>query len=176
ADNLPPEVNNMLGIYLEEAEKLGLRTGQMHCALASEATGRPFGAEPISKNELAQIVKETHEHIEKICSVLQAKQMKVPPEQRQLISNFLSRKQQAVQAVTKLNDASSLMKIRCHGDYHLGQVLNTFDDFVIFDFEGEPGRTIEERVQKHSPLKDVAGMVRSFSYGAYASLFMFAHN
>ncbi|HEY9792156.1 MAG TPA: maltose alpha-D-glucosyltransferase [Candidatus Obscuribacterales bacterium] len=175
ADNLPPEVNNMLGIYLEEAEKLGLRTGQMHCALASEATGRPFGAEPISKNELAQIVKETHEHIEKICSVLQAKQMKVPPEQRQLISNFLSRKQQAVQAVTKLNDASSLMKIRCHGDYHLGQVLNTFDDFVIFDFEGEPGRTIEERVQKHSPLKDVAGMVRSFSYGAYASLFMFAH-
>ena len=69
------------------------------------------------------------------------------------------------------SDTTAGAKTRLHGDYHLGQVLIAQNDFVITDFEGEPARPLEERRRKHSPLKDVAGMLRSFDYAMHAALF-----
>jgi len=74
---------------------------------------------------------------------------------------------------THASDGSEGVRTRVHGDYHLGQVLLVQNDFVITDFEGEPTRTMEERSQKHSPLKDIAGMLRSFDYAMHAALFKF---
>ena len=69
-----------------------------------------------------------------------------------------------------LDGVSGAAKIRIHGDYHLGQALYTGKDFVILDFEGEPARPLSERKLKRSALRDVAGMMRSYQYGAYSAL------
>jgi maltose alpha-D-glucosyltransferase/alpha-amylase len=82
---------------------------------------------------------------------------------RRLLESF---RQLAAQPVSGL-------RTRVHGDYHLGQVVRVKNDYAILDFEGEPARTLAERRAKHSPLKDVAGMLQSFSYAAWVSLAQF---
>ena len=163
AATVPPAIGDLLGGYLRTAGTLGRRTGEMHLALASDASDPAFAPEPFTADDLkaisvdamaqAQLAIETLERLNTGFELL---------EQRDVLLERVRHRQ-------ALEFTSS--KIRVHGDYHLGQVLWAEGDFYILDFEGEPARPMAERRRKQSPLKDVAGMVRSFGYAAFAALF-----
>jgi maltose alpha-D-glucosyltransferase/alpha-amylase len=102
---------------------------------------------------------------------LRAKLPMLPLEAQELARVTLSKEGQILTRFEGLlHQRLSAMRIRCHGDYHLGQVLFTGRDFVILDFEGGADATLAERRRKRSPLRDVAGMIRSFHYAAYTAL------
>ncbi|MGE4056502.1 MAG: putative maltokinase, partial [Vicinamibacterales bacterium] len=167
----PPFIAATEGWYLKSANTLGRRTAAMHLALG-EGEDAAFAPEPLDADALMALAADMTRRADAIFDLLQAK--------GGTLSEVVQARADAVlearpALVGRFQDLSTLahagQRIRIHGDYHLGQVLRTEEDFVILDFEGEPARPLAERRGKHSPLKDVAGMVRSFSYAAHAALF-----
>jgi maltose alpha-D-glucosyltransferase/alpha-amylase len=157
----PPQICERAGSYIDSAHLLGRRTGELHLALASDSASPAFASEPFTQDDVQRIV---------------ANATALLPVARPLVkSDVMERLERRLAAMSSargpdaVNSASA--RIRVHGDYHLGQVLWAESDFYILDFEGEPARPLDERRRKESPLKDVAGMLRSFSYAAYAALF-----
>ena len=159
-------VANPSSTWLALAGKLGRRTGEMHRALAGLSHLPEFAPEPIDPAEIVALVHRIKRSAADLAARIRVRIDRLPAETRTIASEAVGR---LASFAPTASPSIHAMKIRTHGDYHLGQVLFTGDDFVIMDFEGEPARSLEERRAKHPPLRDVAGMLRSFSYAAHAS-------
>jgi len=172
-DAKPPDaIAHAIGGYLGNAATLGRRTAEMHVALASDSSSRAFAPEPFGKADLEFVTADALGQAQKALQSLSAMGDTLPAEVGRIAAGLLNARDTLLERIRHapaLEFAAS--KIRIHGDYHLGQVLWSEQDFYLLDFEGEPARSIDERRLKQSPLKDVAGMVRSFGYAAYAGLF-----
>jgi len=164
------EVLEAIGPYVESARLLGQRTAELHLALASSKRDE-FAPEPFSKLYQRALYQSMRSLTGRVFSLLQHHQRDLPEDIRPMAKMVLESKDEIVGRFRSITQRKvPAMRIRCHGDYHLGQVLYTGKDFVIIDFEGEPDRPISERKIKRSPLRDVAGMLRSFHYAAYVAL------
>ena len=171
-DNLSKAVASISGPFLAQIRRLGEITGGLHVSLASRQEQGAFCPEPISARDIDRWKAGMTKHLTDVCHDLRALQ----PEQRsalELTSNNVAGLETACRdrfGDLQLLARGRVSKVRHHGDYHLGQVLKTTDGFVVIDFEGEPARPLEERRTKVCPLKDAAGMLRSFNYAAHAAL------
>ena len=164
--------NEVIGPFLEtSARLLGQRTAEMHLALASGAGNPDFTPEPFTALYQRSVYQSMRSRALEILLTLRKNVARVPEFARDDALRLLAREQEVIERFQQiLAQKINAMRIRIHGDYHLGQVLYTGDDFIIIDFEGEPARSLYERRMKRSPLRDVAGMLRSFEYAIYTSL------
>ncbi|HEX2868502.1 MAG TPA: maltose alpha-D-glucosyltransferase [Ignavibacteriales bacterium] len=170
--DMPEVLKNLIGeSFFEKARILGKRTGEMHAAL-SHAQEPEFQPEPFSMFYQKSLYQTLQTNTRRGLDFLKANVKSFSPEKKKDAEKILSMEDKILDFCRSiLNKKISAKKIRIHGDYHLGQVLSTGDDFMIIDFEGEPVRSPGERRLKYPAMRDVAGMVRSFHYAVYSVFF-----
>jgi len=168
---IPPAAQDLIGAYLSLAHQLGRRTGELHVALASDTKNPAFAPEPFTALYRRSLYQSMRTLADQSLALLRKRLKSLPEDIRPAAERVLGLEKSIFDRFRRLVEAKLLtLRIRCHGDFHLGQVLFTGKDFVIIDFEGEPARSLTERRIKRSPLRDVAGMLRSFNYAAVTRL------
>lgn len=166
------ETIELASTSLTEISELGRLTGQMHLALASDDFDPDFAPRPLTPEQVATWQATIRHESAAVLDLLEQRLRQLPAEQQAAVQALLAARSQVETRIAALSDLSQsrLVLTRYHGDYHLGQVLVADSGFLILDFEGEPLRSLAERRAHSSPLKDVAGMLRSLSYAAQTSL------
>jgi len=172
-ENTPSSLQDLIGKDVaERAALLGKRTAEMHLALANAPNNPDFSPRPLDDNFQKHLLQNLEKIVKNKFELLEKNIEKVPVSLKREAKEMLLQYDRVIAFLHRvLGKPLEGNRIRIHGDYHLGQVLVTDNDYCILDFEGEPDKPHEERRDLYPSLKDVAGMMRSFRYAAYAVLF-----
>ena len=156
--------------YNQFAKQMGRRTGELHTALSKTSGNKDFDPEPLGSEDRSAWIKGAVGMMQQALHNLERALSRLHGPTKDLAHNLLAQQTHLTEELQKIIPSEiKTPKIRVHGDYHLGQVLVSDNDFYIIDYEGEPARGLAERRSKTSPFKDVAGMMRSFDYAAAAA-------
>jgi maltose alpha-D-glucosyltransferase/alpha-amylase len=167
----PAQAQELLGSYLEPARLLGQRTAELHLTLASAPDLPAFAPEPFTGMYQRSLYQSLRAQARQVFELLGQRLPDLPDSLRADAQKLLGLEGELVKrARSMLERKITALRIRCHGNYHLGEVLWTGKDFVIIDFEGDPSRPWSDRRRKRAALRDVATMLRSFHYAALSAV------
>ncbi len=172
AQEVPQSVVGLLGTYLELARLLGQRTGELHLALASDLVEPAFAPEPFTPFYQRALFQSLRNLAVQTLYLLRRNLDRLPESVRREASRVIARESDILKRFRAVwQTRIEAKRMRCHGDFHLGQVLYTGKDFMFIDFEGDSQRPLGERRIKRSPLRDLASMIRSFDYITHAAVY-----